>query len=174
MGLEYVDLDREVRQAMVAEISKDIASKSYYQSKVLTDAGLHAWPDLLRAAATSHDDDWLTEELRREGMLLSHTSTKSGLRQVNIDVDSAKLAQGQFNRYYMQAVCVVAMASGEDEVELYRARESKSPRSGSAELIGQRFPALKILTDVRQSGGIETDLRLLAPNSGISVRRIRQ
>ncbi|HSL83080.1 MAG TPA: hypothetical protein VLF66_09900 [Thermoanaerobaculia bacterium] len=174
MGLEYVDLDRDVRQAMVAEISKDIASESYYRSKVLTDAGHDAWPDLLRAAAASHDDDWLAEELQREGILLSDTTTKSGPKQVNIAAASARLAEGQFNRYYMQAICVVAMASGEDEVEIYRARESENPRSKSAELIGQRFPAIKILTNLRQSEGIETDFPLLAPNSGVSIRRIRQ
>lgn len=173
MGLEYVDLDRDVRQAMVAEISKDIASESYYRGKILTEMGQHAWPELLRDAAISHDDDWLTEELRREGMLLSHTPTKRGPRRVNIEVDSAKLAQGQFNRYYMQAICVVAMALGEDEVEIYRAKESSDPRSTSAELIGRRFPAIQILTELRQSGGIETGSGFVAPNSGISVRRIR-
>lgn len=174
MGFTYENLDELVRQAMVNEISTALATETLYLSERLTDKARETWPHLLRSAATSHDDEWLASQLQIDGMLVSFETTKNGqTKRVPIPSASTMLAEGQFNLFYCQAVCTIAMASGEATVEIYRAKESKSPRPESNALVGTLLPAVKVLSDLRQSGGIETDVGLIKPNSGLSIRRIR-
>jgi hypothetical protein len=174
MGLKYDSLDQEVRQAMVEEISSATASGSLYPSKRLTDEGRKAWPGLLRSAAIDHDDNWLATTLQEEGLIVSHEYTKAGVRkEVNIGAACATLAEGQFNFFYCIGVCVIAMASGENEVEIYRARASQNPRPSSEALVGTRRSPVELLTDLRQSGSIDTAIGLNRPNSGLSVRRVQ-
>lgn len=174
MALQYDSLDSDVRQAMVEEISSATASGDWYRSTRLTEEGLETWPSLLRTAATSHDDAWLEGQLRSQGFMASHEerTTKKGTKLVKVRLDAAELlAEGQFNFYYCLAVCLVAMASGEGSVEIYRARESEKPRAESVALEGTFRPAVELLSDLRRTGGIDTAIGLSRPGSGLSVRR---
>lgn len=172
MGLFYENLDGAARRVMLEEILAASSSGSLYEGKRLTAAGREAWPGLLLAAARSETDDWLAEQLQVEGLLVSHEETKRGPRRVNPRAASANLAQGQFNFFYCIAVCVIAMELEEDVVEIYRAKHTTNPRSSSEELVGTTWPPIQLLSDLRQSGGIEPAIGLARPNSGLSVRRV--
>lgn len=81
------------------------------------------------------------------------------------------LAEGEFNRFYMRSVCRAALSNGQDTVEVYRAKEVRDPRPGSAAKVGTRVSATELLRDLRKNVGIDTFLGLPSgPNSGLSVK----
>ena len=81
------------------------------------------------------------------------------------------LAEGEFNRFYIRALCVRASEDNNVEVIVYRAKAVENARSASQQMIGQRMSAEALLHDLRSSPGVDTALGLPpGPNSGLSVR----
>lgn len=174
MSILYENLDDPgVRAAMLQELARDIADDSWYRSARLTDAGVQAWPQLLQAAITSHDDDWLANELQRQGLIRTHEERrkpKGGTTLAAVPHTAPEtMAEGEFNRFYARGLCVVV---GEGEVEVYRGKAVANPRPESETKVGERIPAAALLVDLRSSKGVEPALGLPpGPNSGLTVRR---
>jgi hypothetical protein len=81
------------------------------------------------------------------------------------------LAEGEFNRFYIRALCMSAMEDGVTELVVYRAKAVQSARSESERKIGQAVSPGALLNDLRARPGVDTALGLPAgPNSGLSVR----
>jgi hypothetical protein len=95
-----------------------------------------------------------------------------GFALVKVPYNAARtIAEEEFNRFYMRAVCRLALEEGVHDVEVYRARASRHPRPESEELIGKRLNAQALLDDLRERTGTDTLLRVPpGPNSGLSVR----
>jgi len=84
------------------------------------------------------------------------------------DTAAETLAEGQFNRFYIAAICRRAIEDGHLSVHVYRAKQSDSPRSESVALEGTARDAASLLADVR-SKDLSLKCDLLKPNSGLSV-----
>lgn len=69
MSIRYESLDGAVRGFMVGELERDQAAGTLYVSPRLTDAGVHAWPGILREAFEQHDDAWIAQTLRARGLI---------------------------------------------------------------------------------------------------------
>lgn len=174
--LNLVNLTTEIRAQMLAEITADDLSGGAYVSPRLTERGLRDYPRLLREAVEQHDDDWLATQLNQEGRLKTHEErhTKNGVTMVRVPHTAAEtLAEGDFNRYYVRAVCLVVLKGSPDaEVEVYRAKQVTNPRPESQARIGQRVKASQVLADlIQHKKDLNTALGIPAgPNSGLSVR----
>ena len=59
------------------------------------------------------------------------------------------LAEGEFNRFYIRALCARAIEDGLPGVTVYRAKAVENARSESQQKIGQRVPAEALLRDLR-------------------------
>ncbi|MCA9626102.1 MAG: hypothetical protein H6736_23915 [Alphaproteobacteria bacterium] len=164
MPLNYENLTEETRVLMEAELDLDLRSETLYLPKTLTYDGLEAWPDLLREAIQHGDDATLAEAIE-------HVLRPRDARGRRTPVDAAaKLADGEFNRLYIRAQCMLALERGED-VEVYRAKEARDPRFRSVRLVGTLLDASELLHDLRINTGMGTMLGVPGgPNSGISVR----
>jgi hypothetical protein len=82
------------------------------------------------------------------------------------------LAEGEFNRLYIRALCRRAIAE-EADLQVYRARFSSQPDSESR--IGELIDPAALLADLRAHNGQKTDLGVPGhPNSGVSVRLVRK
>jgi hypothetical protein len=80
------------------------------------------------------------------------------------------LAEGEFNRFYIRALCLRAIEDGVSEVIVYRAKDVEHARSESQQKIGSRVAAELLLRDLRTHVGVDTALGLPpGPNSGLSV-----
>jgi len=80
------------------------------------------------------------------------------------------LAEGEFNRFYIRALCRKAISKGKI-IEVYRAKQVDNPRTESQVLIGKSLDPQKLLDDLRQHIGVDIILGVPAgPNSGLSVR----
>jgi hypothetical protein len=174
MALAYRNLDRRTRDFSVEEISMDIASSKIYIGPRLNPEGVQAWPALIREAALAHDDDWLAGEIRRLNLLKSHEERRKprggvAIAQVPTTAPDT-LSEGEFNRYYVRGVCRRAIADNIQEVEVYRARHSDNPRRESEALIGKKLDPKELLTDLRNSQGVEPALGVPpGPNSGLCI-----
>lgn len=174
--LHLVNLTPEVRAKMRGEIESDDASGGAYVSPRLTTVGLRDYPGLLRQAVASHDDDWLAAQLNRDGRLKTMEERRGakGVTMVKVPHTAAEtLAEGDFNRYYIRAVCLIVLEGNPaGEVEVYRAKTVANPRPESQAWIGRRVKAATLLADLlAHKQDLNTALGIPAgPNSGLSVR----
>lgn len=174
MGLDYKNLDDRTRKVMLEEIEHDITKQTLYKSENLSPQGQADYPDLIRAAARAGNDMSLATELlsrlnshEKPRQLKSGASKPPKMRRNAHEM----LAEGEFNRFYIRALCRRAMEEGIPEVVVYRAKAVNAPRPESEKRIGQRVRAESLLRDLRERPGVDTALGLPpGPNSGLSVR----
>ncbi len=175
MPLQYQNLDPTTRRYALAELDQDLASGAFHLSARLRPTAAGDYQRLLRDALRYYDDLWL-EEHAADLLVESETRRTSSGAQVTAKVPqmaARMVAEGDFNRYYMRGVCLLAIEEERQVVEVYRARLSVEPRPESAELEGQRLPARAVLDWLR---GLQSDdpavTPLGRPNSGLSVRLV--
>lgn len=173
MLLAYENLDEATRKFMLEEIEHDLSNGALYLGKRLSPKGEADYPNLLTEAARSHDDEWLAGQLNLGDRLkaMEERRTKSGTTMAKVPVNAHEtLAEGEFNRFYIRALCRRAIAEALALV-VYRAKAVSTPRSESQAKIGQQVDPTKLLADLRDNPGVDTALGLPAgPNSGLSVK----
>ena len=175
MPLQLLSLDDRIRAFMLSEIALDEERQNLYISKRLTTFGADAYPAMLKDVVRSGADADLAQRLRTHGCF-AETETrqlKGGkITVARIPVTAPEtFAEGEFNRFYLRAICRAAIEDGVPEVEVYRARHSENPRPESEALVGKALPAITLLRDLRQNTGVDTCLGLPpGPNSGLSAR----
>lgn len=173
--LRLANLDRRVRDLMLTELDIDVQNDRLYLSPRLSRAGMSAWERLLRRAADAHDEAWLAAELRGGPLLTEREQRRThegGFQWARVpETASLTLAEGEFNRLYMRALCLLAIAEGLPRLVVYRAKEVSHPRAASEARIGTTVDPKRLLEDLRVHQGVEAALELPpGPNSGLSVR----
>jgi hypothetical protein len=176
MPFVFDNLDDRTRQLMLDEVDRDLAAEgSLYESPRLTAAGAVNWEIGFRAACHTGDDASLAAALGAPGA--GHIVAREPNPRSQTGGDKAvpynaatTMAEGEFNRFYIRAMCVRALEDGL-ELEIYRARASANPDRESEAKIGQSPDASALLADLRSHQGVATALGLPPhPNSGLSVR----
>jgi hypothetical protein len=159
---------------MLAELDLDEASGSLYVSERLTPTGRLAYPGLLREAFARGDDESLANALAQPGIMAAYETSHRRGRPYRKRVPYGAprtLAEGEFNRFYMRALCANVLGFGGDHLIVFRAKLVSSPRPGSEAMIGQAISADDLLEDLRTHPGVDTALGLPpGPNSGLSAR----
>ncbi len=174
MALDYRNLDERTRTLMVAEIDRDMAGGTLFLSDNLSPQGRIDYPNLLESAARTGSDVTLAAEIHprlnpfeKPRKLKSGGFSKPPVMRSNAH---EMLAEGEFNRFYIRAVCRRALEDGVPNVIVYRAKAVQNPRPESEQKIGQRISPEPLLRDLRTHPGVDTALGLPpGPNSGLSV-----
>lgn len=174
MGINYKNLDAATREHMLNEVGLG----GHYVSPRLNPAGVAAWPDLMQAAAKSHNDDWLAQELiNRNFVRAEEPYTRDGVtrsRRVNQPHAALQLAEGEFNRYYLRGLCLRAKQEGKGYLIIYRGKAVSNPRPESEAKIGTHVPIAELLESLRKNDfvNIEEAVGISGapggPNSGIT------
>jgi hypothetical protein len=174
MALE-LRVSRTIRSHMLDELDADLAADCLYLSPRLSPPGRARYPSLLRAAMEDGDDRTLEAALSEPGVLSeverSHSRTGAAIvKRVPFDA-ATTLAEGEWNRFYLRALCIESVRRGFNEVVVYRAKLCRNPRSSSEAMIGTALDARSLLDDLREHPGVDTALGLPpGPNSGLSAR----
>lgn len=152
----FLELDALTRDLMRDEFNRDGGRPPL--SKCFTGQGENDYPDLLADAILNGDAAWLIASLRQHG------------RMTETPVNAAeRFGWTEFNRYYARGICRRALEHGSNEVKVYRARESRSKRPRSEQMIGTTQPATTLLDDLRTNRqDVAMGIALVA--SGLSVR----
>tara|TARA_R110002096_G_scaffold173781_9_gene348971 strand:+ start:168741 stop:169256 length:516 start_codon:yes stop_codon:yes gene_type:complete len=170
--MDFKNLDDTTRKLMEQEIQSDIDSDSYYKSKLLTPSGLANWPSLLLDAAAHGTDQTLASAIANFFVPME-TYVRNGKTHTRKVASNAneRLAEGEFNAYYIRALCLRSMGEGNDTVKVYRAKQVSHARSESEMKIGTNVEASALLQDLRSNIGFDSALGIPAgPNSGLSVK----
>ena len=160
---------------MIEELNLDKSNNKIYMSKRLSLTGRQDYEPLLRSAIEGHNDGWLADRLREKGRLNATEEKRKpsgGTTVAKVPIDAPDmLAEGEFNRFYARGLCLRAIAEGVQKLMIYRAKEVRSPRTESQQMIGREVDPKILLEDLRANIGIEPALKLPpGPNSGLSVK----
>lgn len=175
MPFAFENLDERTRRLMLDELDRDVSEGSLYESPRLTTAGAASWEALFRAACETGNDASLAAALGAPGGTYINAREPNPKSRTGGDkavpyTAAATMAEGEFNRFYIRAMCVRALEDGVG-LEIYRARASENPDAESEAKIGQSPDASALLDDLRSHQGVATALGLPPhPNSGLSVR----
>lgn len=174
MMFNFENLDNITRKLMEEEVNYDIQSKKIYISSRLNDFGKLNYTKLLKSAINEGNCYSLANELRNQNCIKTkeERKTKNGLHLVNVPVTAHEtLAEGEFNRYYIRALCIRVITDKIGVLEIYRAKEVSNSRTESQMKIGNIINPEKILLDLRENIGVDTAFGLPSgPNSGLSIR----
>jgi hypothetical protein len=173
--LNLLNLDERTRQLMLEEIERDVAEGTFFVSPRLSNTGQQNYLILLREAVRSHDAGWLADELRTRGRLERtepRARPRGGFTTARVPRTAADtFAEGEFNRFYVRALCRRALEDGIPELIVYRAKPVRQPRPESEWMVGTHIEPQRLLADLRAHQGMEPALGLPpGPNSGLSVR----
>jgi len=174
MELNHLNLDETTRGLMLEEIDADAKENKIYFSSYLSERGREDWTGLLKSAATSGTDEVFGHQLQQLGRLnktAQRKKPKGGYSTVNVPITAHEtLSEGEFNRFYIRALCRRALATKMLGLIIYRAKEVEVPRPESQQKIGNQVDPSLLLADLRANVGVETSSGFPGPNSGLSVK----
>jgi len=171
MSFVFKNLTNETRQYMKEEVEYDLKNGTLYISERLSSAGKDVYPSLLLKSIESGNEDTLASSLiGKFNPTYQRRNPKGGFTMAKIPSNQHQmLADGEFNRFYIRALCRIALLSGA-QLRIYRAKISGAPRIESENKIGMYIQAEQLLSDLRTNAGTDTALGLPpGPNSGLSV-----
>ena len=162
----FKNLTDSVRKHMISEIESDIKNDKLYISDRLNEDGKNGYPEFLMDAVKNNSEKELSENLN--GFFNDQEVVNGKIKKVPSNA-STLLSQSEFNRFYIRGVCIEAIEKGDENLEIYRARESSWSRPESEQLIGNDVNAKELLNDLRENIGKKPNL-LPEINSGLSVK----
>ncbi|MEO5645882.1 MAG: hypothetical protein ABIQ91_00190 [Candidatus Paceibacterota bacterium] len=152
MSFNFLNLEPPVRELMISEIEKDIENGKLYTSKRFTEEGKAAYPELLKEAARTGTEESLAESINKPEYFkdreLSTSKTGTTYSKDVSDIAYLTFAEGEFNKYYMRALCIRANTEHKS-LEIYRAKEVDTSRAESASKIGDTIDPTAFLEDLR-------------------------
>lgn len=172
MKFSFKNLDKTTRQIMIQEFTKDYKSNNWYISPRLTEKGIEEFPKLLLTAFESGDEETLTNSIKHMTHLkrTEKRKTAKGIIDAKVPSNANKLlAEGEFNRYYMIALCIRAIDENK-QIKVYRGRTSSTVRANSEELIGKYLDPQTTLKTLKNTN--DRDNHIPEPNSGITLELI--
>jgi len=177
MAFNFENLDQATRDLMLNEVTYDTSKQGgLYLSRRFSNQGRQIYETLLRNAITNGNEETLTASLAKPAYFneTEERNVKGKTVIAKIPSNAAELlAQGEFNRFYIRALCLRA-ANENRTLQIYRARQSSNPRPESEAMIGQTVNNLQtLLNDLRDNYEVDKVLGLPpGPNSGLSCRLV--
>ena len=171
MLLELKNLDEITRKLMIDEINMDIKENNLYISDRLNTEGKLIYPKLLIESAESGTDEELAINLKSKNcfkLTCQRRKPKGGFSEAKVPSTAPQtLAEAEFNRFYVRALCLRVIQEKYGCLKVYRARFSENQREESKEKIGKIVDAEELLNDLRKNIG--ENAYIGNPNSGLSV-----
>jgi hypothetical protein len=165
MALQLPNLDEKTRALMVDEIDRDVTARKMYFGKRLRPDAFGDYAGLLRKAAQDQDSTWLAAMLERHFLPGSPRNA------------AELLSDGEFNRFYMRALCLRAIEEGR-YLEVIRVKQVREPRPESMMLLGTEKEPRELLEILRKSPDDSSGPKFPpGPGSGLGLklgRKIRE
>lgn len=166
---QFEHLDERTRALMLSELERDEEAKNLFFDARLKD-GMHSpYLDSLRLALASGTPETFAAEIAGGAYLNVSEIRKQGDKEIEAHIPETypqTLAEAEFNRYYMRAVCLRAI---EDDlaIEGYRAKPVTTPRPVDA----SDWTPESLLVHLRETN-ISIPNAFPGANSGKSIRLV--
>jgi len=158
--------NEETKQLMMREFLDDCSNGRVYFGERLKKSKQVIYQDLFKQAIENMDLESFVIKLYDSEFWEEFEVDKNGVqKKINTERAAIILAEGEFNRLYIRAVCLAAEEK-KQKVTIYRFRDSKTPDPVSEAKIGTSYDPKTIYDDVKNN--LETKY-LPRPSSGISI-----
>ena len=164
----FENLDEKTRSLMVKELDYDLKHGSVFFDIRLKEDSKMRYTELLREALSQGTPETFSEAILSHHLLKEMETRDLGEKRIRAKISNIahyNIGEGEFNRYYMRAICLRAIENGLDEVEVYRAKQVSKPRPAGA----HRMKAKELLDHLRTTN-ISVQGSFPGPNSGRSIR----
>lgn len=169
----FLNLDNDVRQAMLAAIAEAERTGNIYYSARFNDAGRREWLSLFKEAASTYNEHWLAYQLEAKKLMKDFEMAQTpsgGYTTKHVPHTAAEtMAEGQFNRFYILGLCLYARAKGIQTLTIYRGKTVANSRGESENLIGTSLPISELENQLKETSN-SFKSALCKPNSGLSVK----
>jgi hypothetical protein len=160
---------------MLKEVESDVSRGELYLSSRLSKIGQQDYPHLLKEAITKYDADWLADMLRADNRLNAfeqRRKPKGGYTVAKVPISAPEtLAEGEFNRFYVRALCCRAREDKVPELIIYLARDVGNVRPEAERLVGTTVSVDVLADKVKTATGVDAAFNLPSGRSyGLSVR----
>ena len=129
MAFCFEQLNSETRAVMKLEFESEQMSGAPYFGKNLSQLGVASFPTLMTAAIINGDENTLTDSIARPEYWNSvEQYVRDGVartRNVNIRQASERLANSEFNTWYVRGLTRLGIQNGIVACEVYRADQPK-------------------------------------------------
>lgn len=171
MALNLLHLNDSIRKLMLHEVEYDAQAGRTFLSPRLNRTGKITYLAKLKHAIESQDAAWLAAQLHGYFNSIELRKSKKGTIASGIPDNANELiAESEFNRFYMRALCQFALQKEITRLIVCRAKNVSSVKPLSKVKVGSSVAPLKLLNDLRDNIGNKTRLGLGETNSSLSVR----
>jgi len=170
-NFNFLNLDSAVRTLMLEEIHLDREKEMLYASDRFNETGHRVFAAFLLEAAERGTEATLADQLSNADCF-NEMEFKAGQWKRVPNNAHTLYAQGEFNRYYIRAICRYLLANPMSKGRIYRARESSKPRPESQAKLGKIIDPQSVLTNLRDRIGAPVGFGLPDINSGLCIEII--
>jgi hypothetical protein len=129
MAMNYEELDQRTRDYMLAEFDSEERSARPYRSKALSSIGLECFPDFMREAIQSGNEETLCLALNfPEHWEPFEQYVRDGIarpRRRNIFQSAQRLALTEFSTWYVRGLAKRLLDEGVEKCQIYRGETPK-------------------------------------------------
>ena len=174
IGLKLEKLDARTRQFMDEEFTMDRDTQKLYFSPRLNERGEKVYKNLLENAILYGNDITLAKELIVEDAMKVKEKRMlpvGGIFIADVPKNANKmLAEGEFNRYYIRAMCRRAIDQGINKLQIYNANPERETPAEYKQLIGKNLDPKELLDDLRRHTYVDGKFGIPVPQTGLTVR----
>ncbi len=129
MKANFEELDEETRKFILEEFETEHNSGNPFTSQLLSDTGREVFPEFMKKAIMSGDEEFLTISLSKEEYWKEKQEyTRNGItreRRINFNQTAERLGFSKFNTWYVRGLAKKFIAEGVEKCQVYRAKEAK-------------------------------------------------
>lgn len=170
-------IDETVRRIMDEEYQRDKSKDHLYFSPRLTDVGMQEYPNVLHNAIINGNNESFAQDLRAKNLMKSkekRVNPLGGVFEYRVPISAPEnLAEGEFQRYYLRAICRKAIDEGYHKIRIITDKAMETIPDEEKAKIGKIVDIQDLLDDLRQNPYINSRFGIPSPESGLGIEIIK-
>jgi hypothetical protein len=135
----FEELNSTTRQYMLDEFEQEEVGGNPYRGRLLSPEGNAAFPNLMRQAILSGNEQTLILSLTNSQYWQSVEPYSKGVRRINFRQQAERLGLSEFNTWYVRGLSKFLLQEDATHCQVYRAAEPKGARETCSFYEGQTF-----------------------------------
>lgn len=171
--MRYEKLDTTVRRYMDEEFRNDEQRNRLYFSPRVNEESRETYSQILERALAYGDDNSLAVELKEKSVMKQkerRMNPLGGILEVNMPINAPnELAEGEFQRYYLRALCVKAINEGINRLKIVSEKPIETLPDDQKAKVGKIINPKDLLADLRENSYVNSRFGIPDPKAGLTV-----